>query len=45
LERISAITPDAFLSVERTERVSGLTPLAGNRVDRFPWGRFGQIRK
>jgi len=45
LDRIAAITPDAFLSVERAERVSGFVPLAGNRADRFPWGRFGQLRK
>lgn len=45
LEQIAAVTPDAFLSVERAERVSGFVPLAGNRADRFPWGRFGQLRK
>ncbi|USN99224.1 MAG: DUF2179 domain-containing protein [Phycisphaeraceae bacterium] len=45
LDQISGITPDAFLSVERAERVSGFVPIAGNRVDRFPWGRFGQMRK
>ncbi len=45
LEQIAAVNPDAFLSVERAERVSGFIPLAGNRADRFPWGRFGQLRK
>lgn len=45
LTRIGEIAPDAFLSVERAERVTGFVPLAGNRNDRFPWGRFGQLRK
>jgi uncharacterized protein YebE (UPF0316 family) len=45
LERIAEVTPSAFLSVERAERVSGFVPIAGNRADRFPWGRFGQLRR
>jgi uncharacterized protein YebE (UPF0316 family) len=45
LDRIAEVTPSAFLSVERAERVTGFVPLAGNRADRFPWGRFGQLRK
>ena len=45
LERIAEVVPNAFLSVERAERVSGFVPLAGKRADRFPWGRFGQLRK
>lgn len=45
LERVAQVTPEAFLSVERAERVSGYVPLAGERADRFPWGRFGQLRK
>lgn len=44
LELIGTTTPEAFLTVERAERVSGFNPHAGNRVDRR-WGRFGQIRK
>ncbi len=45
LNRIAEVTPNAILSVERAERVSGFIPIAGNRADRFPWGRFGQLRK
>lgn len=45
LDRIAAVTPDAFLSVERAERVSGFVPLAGIRSEGFSLGRFGQIRK
>lgn len=42
---IGLITPDAFLSVERAERVSGFVPLVGNGGEQAPWGRFGQIRR
>jgi len=45
LERIAGVTPDAFFSVERAERVSGLVPPLAQRSERFPWGRFGQLRK
>ncbi len=45
LDRISQVTPRAFLSVERAERVTGFVQLAGKKADRFPWGRFGQLRK
>lgn len=45
LDRIAEVTPSAFLSVERAERVSGYVQLVGNRAERFPWGRFGQLRK
>lgn len=45
LERVAEIAPDAFLSVERAERVSGFIPLVGTRTERSPWGRFGQLRK
>jgi uncharacterized protein YebE (UPF0316 family) len=44
LERIGQVTPDAFMSVERAERVAGFV-FNGTRADRFPWGRFGQLRK
>jgi len=36
LDRIAAITPGAFLTVQLTERVPGFIPLAGNRAERFP---------
>lgn len=45
LDHIAAVTPNAFLSVERAERVSGLVPLSHNRTDQSPWSRFGQLRK
>ena len=45
LERVAQVAPEAFLSVERAERVSGFVPVAGTRIDRSPWGRFGQLRK
>lgn len=45
LERIEEVNPSAILSVERAERVSGYIPIVGTRTDRFPWGRFGQLRK
>ncbi len=45
LEEVGAIAPDAFISVERAERVTGYAPYVGTKADRSPWGRFGQIRK
>jgi len=45
LQTIAGVTPDAFLSVERAERVSGFVPITGHGPQRFPWGRFGQLRK
>ncbi|MBZ0173020.1 MAG: DUF5698 domain-containing protein, partial [Phycisphaerales bacterium] len=45
LEQIGKVTPEAFLSVERAERVSGFAPIMGQRADRFRWSGFGQLRK
>lgn len=45
LESVAKITPDAFVSVERAEKVTGFTPIIGVKNERFPWGRFGQLRK
>ncbi|GIW74894.1 MAG: hypothetical protein KatS3mg103_1416 [Phycisphaerales bacterium] len=44
MERIARIAPDAFVSVERAEKVSGFTQLASVRSAEKPW-RFGQLRK
>lgn len=44
MEKISGIAPDAFVSVERAERVSGFTSIASVRAANKPW-RFGQLRK
>lgn len=45
LDAVGEITPEAFVSVERAEKVTGFTPIIGVKNDRFPWGRFGQLRK
>lgn len=45
LAAASEIAPDAFVSVERAEKVSGLGPLSTEKAERVPWRRFSQIRK
>ncbi len=45
LNDIASIAPHAFVSVERTERVSGFAMFVGSKAERSPWGRFGQMRK
>lgn len=45
LQDVASIAPHAFVSVERTERVSGFATFVGSKTDRSPWGRFGQLRK
>lgn len=45
MEHIAQITPDAFITIERAERVTGHVPIVGSRLDRSPLGRFGQVRK
>jgi uncharacterized protein YebE (UPF0316 family) len=45
LEAVGAIAPEAFVTVERAERVSGLGPHSTEKVERVPWRRFSQIRK
>ncbi|MCW5756484.1 MAG: DUF2179 domain-containing protein [Phycisphaeraceae bacterium] len=42
--KIAGIAPDAFVSVERAEKVSGFTSIASVRAANKPW-RFGQLRK
>lgn len=44
MEKIAKIAPDAFVSVERAEKVSGFTALPSVRAADKPW-RFGQLRK
>ncbi len=44
-EEIVRVSPDAFISVERAERVSGYVDVLGKPRERFPWGRFGSLRK
>lgn len=46
LDRIAAIVPDAFVSVERAERISGFAGAGATAPgSRLPWRRFSQIRK
>lgn len=45
LERIRTVMPDAILSVERAEKVSGYAIAAGGPSARLPWIRFGGVRK
>lgn len=42
---LAQLAPDAFITVERAERITGHVPIVGSKLDRSPWGRFGQIRK
>lgn len=44
MEKVASIAPDAFVSVERAERVSGFTHLSSVRAENKPW-RVGQLRK
>lgn len=45
MEAIAQTAPDAFITIERAERVTGHVPIVGSRAERSPWGRFGQLRK
>ncbi|MEM8876221.1 MAG: DUF5698 domain-containing protein [Planctomycetota bacterium] len=45
LERIRASMPDAILSVERAEKISGYAVDAGGPRARLLWIRFGGVRK
>lgn len=44
MAKISKIAPDAFVSVERAEKVAGFTGVVSVRGAEKPW-RFGQLRK
>ena len=44
MDQIAAIAPDAVVSIERAEKVSGFTQLASVRGAEKPW-RFGMLRK
>lgn len=45
LKRIGELSPEAFVSVERAERVSGLSHPSGEKGVGGAASRFGQIRK
>lgn len=44
MEKVAKIAPDAVVSVERAEKVSGFAGVPSVRVAEKPW-RFGQLRK
>jgi len=44
MSKIATVAPEAFVSVERAEKVSGFTQVAGVRTADKPW-RFGMLRK
>lgn len=44
MEKVSRIAPDAIVSIERAEKVSGFSGLSSVRAAEKPW-RFGQLRK
>lgn len=44
MEKVARIAPDAFVSVERAEKVSGFTGISSVRGADKPW-RFGMLRK
>ena len=44
MEKVAKIAPDAFVSVERAEKVSGFSGISSVRGADKPW-RFGMLRK
>lgn len=44
MSKIATVAPEAFVSVERAEKVSGFTQVASVRTGNKPW-RFGMLRK
>ena len=44
MSKIATVAPEAFVSVERAEKVSGFTQVASVRAADKPW-RFGMLRK
>lgn len=44
MDKIAGVAPEAFVSVERAEKVSGFTQVASVRTGNRPW-RFGMLRK
>ncbi len=44
MEKVARIAPDAIVSVERAEKVSGFSGISSVRAAEKPW-RFGQLRK
>lgn len=44
MDKIARVAPDAIVSVERAEKVSGFSGIASVRAADKPW-RFGQLRK
>lgn len=44
MEKVARVAPDAYVSVERAEKVSGFSGVSSVRGAEKPW-RFGQLRK